>query len=425
MYKIAILNTTHFENKGSMGRIEGLISCLEQTIPGCEITILHRYFKQDEQNLSKQLIAKYNSLEIIEHPWYRESNSGMMTAISSLIRYLFIKLRKASLKSQLQQYDAIVDLNLIEPDKFTDKVSLTSLVGNLLTLLNISSANITDKPVIVCSATVGPYENNFLRSVARRVLNEVDLITLREHYSQDYLSQIGINKPQIVLTADLAFLLEPPDMSEIPAILDKIDISSTDRPLVGIGPTAMMHLSLPREEYIKFMVDISEYLINTKDATIIYIAHTYQDRDITEAVYKEVNNKEKAKILPFELSAEETKGVIGSCDLFICSRFHALVASTSLGISTIGIVAYSRNKFHGIIGNMMGQEKYLIDIDSNFEYNAYLTNLKGKIDEILKNRNRISDELKERYKFARRQTLLNGELIKEIIDKGHSGDYEN
>jgi colanic acid/amylovoran biosynthesis protein len=187
----------------------------------------------------------------------------------------------------------------------------------------------------------------------------------------------------------------------------------------------MMDPSLPREEYIEFMADISEYLISNKGATIIYIAHTYQDRDITEAVYKEINNKEQAKILPFELSAEETKGVIGLCDLFICSRFHALVASTSLGIPTIGIVAYSRNKFHGIIGNMMGQEEYLIDIDSNFEYNAYFKKLKGKINEILKNQNSVSDELKERYKFARKQTLLNGELIKEMIDKRHSGDYEN
>jgi hypothetical protein len=155
MYKIAILNTTHFENKGSMGRIEGLISCLEQTIPGCEITILHRYFKQDEQNLSQQLVAKYNSLEIIEHPWYRESNSSIMTVMGSLVRYIFLKFRKASLKSQLQQYDTIVDLNLIEPDKCTARVDLEDLVGNLLTLLNISSANITDKPMIVCSATNG------------------------------------------------------------------------------------------------------------------------------------------------------------------------------------------------------------------------------------------------------------------------------
>lgn len=37
----------------------------------------------------------------------------------------------------------------------------------------------------------------------------------------------------------------------------------------------------------------------------------------------------------------------------------------------------------------------------------------------------ICNELKERYKYVRKQTLLNGELIKEMIDKGHSGDYEN
>ena len=48
-----------------------------------------------------------------------------------------------------------------------------------------------------------------------------------------------------------------------------------------------------------------------------------------------------------------------------------------------------------------------------------LRNWKDKINEILKNQSNVSDELKERYKFARKQTLLNGELIKELIDKGH------
>ena len=69
----------------------------------------------------------------------------------------------------------------------------------------------------------------------------------------------------------------------------------------------------------------------------------------------------------------------------------------------------------------MGQEEYLIDIDSDFEYNAYLTKLIDKINEVLHNQSSVSDELKERYKLVRQQTLLNGELIKELIDKGHSG----
>ena len=48
-----------------------------------------------------------------------------------------------------------------------------------------------------------------------------------------------------------------------------------------------------------------------------------------------------------------------------------------------------------------------------------LRKLKDKINEILKNQSNVSDELKERYKFAHKQTLLNGELIKELIGKGH------
>ena len=113
----------------------------------------------------------------------------------------------------------------------------------------------------------GPYENKFLRNVASRVLNEVDQTTLREHYSQDYLYHIGIDEPQIVLTADLAFLLEPPDMSEIPAILENIEVSLTDRPLLELPYSNDVSFSTERGIY-QIMVDISEYLINNKGATI-------------------------------------------------------------------------------------------------------------------------------------------------------------
>ena len=48
MVKIGILDTNSSANKGSIGRLEGMIKCLKDTIPDCQITILHRYFDKDE-----------------------------------------------------------------------------------------------------------------------------------------------------------------------------------------------------------------------------------------------------------------------------------------------------------------------------------------------------------------------------------------
>ena len=44
MIKVAILDTNSSDNKGSMGRLEGMIKCLDETIPDSQITVLHRYF---------------------------------------------------------------------------------------------------------------------------------------------------------------------------------------------------------------------------------------------------------------------------------------------------------------------------------------------------------------------------------------------
>lgn len=121
MTKLVIVNTTHFANKGSMGRIEG-------------ITILHRYYRKDKDTLVKQLIEEHPNLEVKEHPWFRETSSDMLTALNSLVRFCLLAtwrntLRKLGLplKSEIQGYDAVIDLNLIEP---TEGVYFTMTVGN-------------------------------------------------------------------------------------------------------------------------------------------------------------------------------------------------------------------------------------------------------------------------------------------------------
>lgn len=422
MTKVVILNITHFANKGSMGRIEGMIHCLKETTPRSPITILHRYYKQDKDTLTKQLVEKYQNLEVKEHPWFRETNSNVLTAISSLVRFCFSAILHStlcklglSLNDHFKQYDIIVDLNLIEPDRLTDEYDLVSIAGNIFALLNVWYATMTKKPVMICSATIGPYQNKFSRRVAKHVLNKVNIITLREDYSRDYLQNLGVDKPDIYLSADLAFLMEPPNKEKIPLMLESMNITSDDRPLVGIAPTAMMHSALKQPQYIQLIAELTDFLIEDLNATIIYVTNTYQDAPITQNIYENVKNKHKVRRLPFNVSASETKGIIGICDVFICSRFHALVASTSLAVPSLGIVAYSWNKFHGIVGKIMGQEDYLLDVDDAFEYNAFLVELKSKAKDLWMNRNLVAENLKERTKIVRERTLLNGTLIKELI----------
>lgn len=262
MTKVVIMNTTHFANKGSMGRIEGMISCLEQTIPHVQITILHRYYGKDKDILGKQLLDEHPNLKLKEHPWFRETSSNVLTAATSLVRFCVSATwrnisRKLGmpLNDELQQCDVIVDLNLIEPN---EGIYVGMTVGNFFALFDTWYATMTGKPVMVCSATIGPYQGRFLKRLASYVLNRADIITLREKYSQNYLSTLGVTKPRIYLSADLAFLLKPADTKSISAILESMNINTDDKPVVGIAPTAMMHPLFKQQQYVQLMAELSD-----------------------------------------------------------------------------------------------------------------------------------------------------------------------
>ena len=83
---------------------------------------------------------------------------------------------------------------------------------------------------------------------------------------------------------------------------------------------------------------------------------------------------------------------------------HATIASTSMLVPTIGI-AYS-HKMHGIIGKMLGQEKYILDVkDLNYE------GLKSKVYNVWQNREGIRAELARRIPQVKEKALLSGELV--------------
>jgi len=420
MIKIIISNITNLNNKGSMARVQGLINCINIIMPQSNIILLHRYYDKDKDSNVKELKNKYHNLTIKRHPWLNEKNNSAFTIFYSLTK-LFINVVWIILlnllrikRNDLYKSNIIIDLNVIEP---TENVYFTMTIGAYLTLLNIWYSTLFRKPVMICSATIGPYKDKLLQHFAKYIFNKVNIITLREELSKSYLEFLKVSKPMIYSSADLAYLMEAENSQIITVIFQQINLDEQDRPIIGITPTAMTNPSLSTNEYIQVILDVSDYLINNFDATIIYITNTYQDIVITEKLYKKINRNDKVKVLPSFYTASEIKGVIGKCDIFISSRLHALIASTSLTIPSIGLVSYSKGKFHGIVGDMMGLNNYLLDIDENFEYNKFIELLKLKIVDLWHNRNYISDNLKTNEKSVKEKVLLNGYLIKQLVNQ--------
>jgi hypothetical protein len=419
---VAVLDTNALENKGSYGRLVGLLRALDVSLPRHEVTVYHRYYDVTKKERIEDLKQYHPNVKIKRHPWYNEKGSLITTTLAYTVSFSacilkqtigWIRPEKTTL---FDDFDVIIDLNLIEPDRFNDeKIDPVNVFGQLFALLSIWNASLSDKRVVVCSATIGPYKNPVLKIFARRILNNVSLISLREEFSKDYLESIEVKRPEIQVTADLAFLMEGDNDVDYTRVLEVLNVDAGGNGVVGICPAAMMNSMLPEEGYIRLISEVSDFLIKDMGAMVVFIANTFQDIDLVEKIYQAVNNPEKTRIIPFSASAIEIKSVIGLCDLFICSRFHALVASTALGVPSIGLVSYSYNKFHGIIGRMMRQEEYLLDIDQNFEYDAFFNELRLKSEKILHDKEFVRANLLKNCASTKKQALINGDLIRDLV----------
>jgi colanic acid/amylovoran biosynthesis protein len=164
---------------------------------------------------------------------------------------------------------------------------------------------------VIYAQSIGPFDNRFGKFLARFVLNRVDLITVRDEKSVEYLQKYNINKPPIYLTADPAFLLESAPCERISEILNVENIDKIDKSFVGLsirskgslrrGISSTGSLEEKYQEYIKVMSKTVDYLIEKLDAEVIFIPHviipTEDDRIVHKVIYQSVKNKHKFKCM--------------------------------------------------------------------------------------------------------------------------------
>jgi polysaccharide pyruvyl transferase WcaK-like protein len=281
------------------------------------------------------------------------------------------------------------------------------------TFMNSIYALLLDKPVVLYGESLGYFSNHIFNSIAKFVLNRTTLILLRENISKKYLDDNHITKPKIYVTADPAFLLKASPQSHVFDILSKEGIDEIRKPLIGINPSGLINKLLGEEKTTNTMARVIDNLVENLNATIIMIPHVYtsngDDRIAINSVFHKVKNKSKVKTIKNEYAPQELKGIIGQCDLFIGARMHATIAATSMLVPTVGI-AYS-HKMHGIIGEMLGQQKYILDIkELNYE------NLISTINDAWENREKIKKELEVKIPEIKEKAMLNGKLVKELLD---------
>jgi len=287
------------------------------------------------------------------------------------------------------------------------------------------------KPVVIYANGFTKFEHAITKIglwniLARYVLSNADLITVREEESYRNLKDISVNNTRIYLTADPAFLLSPVSYNKVKSILLAENINKSNSLLIGMTQTREILLSVrqgnPREIYkkgVEQMARLVDHLIAKLDATIVFLPHCIEpyrqgngdDRTVAKEVYDLITNKHKVVIITKEYSAEELKGLIGIFDLFIGGRVHSVINALSMGVPSITLTRSNDERVRGIIGKTLKQEEWICNIEG---LNSEI--LLSKIMALLPLREEIRKNLAVRMCITKEKALLNGKLLKALLD---------
>jgi len=198
----------------------------------------------------------------------------------------------------------------------------------------IRAAKMFNKKVMLYANGFGPIYKTFNQKMTKKIANDVDIITLRDKCSEDDMKKMGINKPEIYVTADAAFTLKPIDKKYSISLLEKENIP-TDKDIIGIS-IRYWSRAIDVEKYIKAIAKAcDEFAVKGKIILLIPMQFP-EDVEISKKVMS--NMKEKSYILSKGYSPAKISGIISCCKIIVSMRLHALLFAAIERVPMIGII---------------------------------------------------------------------------------------
>ena len=193
-------------------------------------------------------------------------------------------------------------------------------------LREVLIANELGVPVILYAISAGPLETQSSRRALQTALNAspAPVITVRDRLGYRLLEDVGVT-PEIHLTADPAFLLDPEELSVEALKAEGVDL---DLPLVGFsvrepGPAAPDILT---DDYYALLANAADFIVERYDAEVLFVPMEKTDVQHSHAVVAHMRNSERAEILRRRYSPRQILDLRGRLEFAVGMRL-----STGIG----------------------------------------------------------------------------------------------
>ncbi len=268
--------------------------------------------------------------------------------------------------------------------------------------LNVLKLALNTKiPVMLYANGIGPVNKEKNRKKAAKILNKVDLITLRDEKSLEEIKKMGVTVKALV-TADPALGMVGISSERAAKLLSNEGIEK-DKKLLGISMRDWQECS---PDFWKEFSSAVDEICKKYDLTPVLIPLKQPDDfDVSDTILS--NLKTKGYLLKNSYNAEEIVGITGECELVIGMRLHSLIYAAAKGVPAIG-VSYDP-KVSGFVD--------YLGTSTNIEIKGFDKEILIKeTDKILENidaaKNTLNEKLKEFKEKIEKTAILAMEFIK-------------
>ncbi len=256
---------------------------------------------------------------------------------------------------------------------------------------------------------IGPLKKSLNRLLTKKIINKVDVITLRESLSYDELKHMEISKPRILLTADAALTVMDGYGSTGTGIIERLGLNN-GKPLLGISLRKYPgHERIEHEKYETVIAQAIDHMSGKYGAYPVFFPMQHpEDVPILENVAAKMSNE--SCIIKDKLDIQETYELIASFNMLIGMRLHALIFSAVAAVPMVGLV-YDP-KIQGFLDCI--QQPSAGDV-RELEYG----NLSELTDKVWENRAEIKKQISEFIPLMKEKARENARVAVELITETH------
>lgn len=176
--------------------------------------------------------------------------------------------------------------------------------------------------VILMPQALGPFKDEATCSVAKKILDNADIVFARDHVSLEYATNIS---PE-------GNIVQMHDFTNLATGCCYESFESSIHKLCFIPNSKMIEKTNSGEEYINSMVNLIDLAIEKDAKPFLLIHEGSADRKLAELINSRISSP--VSILE-PIDPLKIKWVIGQSEVVVSSRFHGLVSALCQGIPVL------------------------------------------------------------------------------------------